>query len=134
MSIKRSPVLIALSQLNGVDLKLNQHYSRVTDDKGRYLPFDEFCRRTSSGENVSIAWTLTRRARDSAMQRIHYRNETGDQAGFVLTPNIMSVCEQVDKHATRLALKELTARLRGRERVNSTKHGRAHHLITAGRR
>ncbi|ENE5555883.1 Fic family protein, partial [Salmonella enterica] len=97
MSIKRSPVLIALSQLNGVDLKLNQHYSRVTDDKGRYLPFDEFCRRTSSGENVSIAWTLTRRARDSAMQRIHYRNETGDQAGFVLTPNIMSVCEQVDK-------------------------------------
>lgn len=34
MSIKRSPVLIALSQLNGVDLKLNQHYSRVTDDKG----------------------------------------------------------------------------------------------------
>lgn len=62
MSIKRSPVLIALSQLNGVDLKLNQHYSRVTDDKGRYLPFDEFCRRTSSGENVSIAWTLTRRA------------------------------------------------------------------------
>ncbi|EHR2987615.1 TPA: Fic family protein, partial [Salmonella enterica] len=96
MSIKRSPVLIALSQLNGVDLKLNQHYSRVTDDKGRYLPFDEFCRRTSSGENVSIAWTLTRRARGSAMQRIHYRNETGDQAGFVLTPNIMSVCEQVD--------------------------------------
>ncbi|EDN4397494.1 hypothetical protein GAM13_004626 [Salmonella enterica subsp. enterica serovar Heidelberg] len=55
MSIKRSPVLIALSQLNGVDLKLIQHYSRVTDDKGRYLPFDEFCRRTSSGENASIA-------------------------------------------------------------------------------
>lgn len=55
MSIKRSPVLIALSQLNGVDLKLNQHYNRVTDDKGRYLPFDGFCRRTSSGENASIA-------------------------------------------------------------------------------
>nr|WP_139763101.1 Fic family protein [Salmonella enterica] len=33
------------------------------------------------------------------MQWIHYRNETGDQAGFVLTPNIMSVCEQVGKHA-----------------------------------
>lgn len=85
----------------------------MTDDKGRYLPFDEFCRRTAREENVSIAWTLTRRARDSAMQRINYRNEAGEQAGFVLTPGIMSVCELVDKHATRLALKELTTRLRG---------------------
>lgn len=113
MPIKRPPALIPFSQLTGTDLETHQHYNRVTDDKGRYLPFDEFCRRTSSGENVSIAWTLTRRARDSAIQRIHYRNEAGDQAGFVLTSDIMSVCELVDKHATRLALKELTARLRG---------------------
>ena len=113
MPIKRPPALIPFSQLTGVDLETHQHYSRVTDDKGHYLPFDEFCRRTARGENVSIAWTLTRRARNSAMQRINYRNEAGEQAGFVLTPGIMSVCELIDKHATRLALKELTTRLRG---------------------
>ncbi|EJX3083102.1 Fic family protein [Salmonella enterica] len=113
MPIKRPPPLIPYSQLTEADLEAHQHYSRVTDDKGRYLPFDEFCRRTARGENVSIAWTLTRRARDSAMQWINYRNEAGEQAGFVLTPGIMSVCELVDKHATRLALKELTTRLRG---------------------
>ncbi|EMI7376388.1 Fic family protein [Salmonella enterica] len=113
MPIKRPPPLIPYSQLTGADLEAHQHYNRVTDDKGRYLPFDEFCRRTARGENVSIAWTLTRRARDSAMQWINYRNEAGEQAGFVLTPGIMSVCELVDKHATRLALKELTTRLRG---------------------
>ncbi|ETX65595.1 hypothetical protein P835_00363 [Citrobacter portucalensis] len=55
MPIKRPPALIPFSQLTGADLETHQHYSRVTDDKGRYLPFDEFCRRTSSGENVSIA-------------------------------------------------------------------------------
>ncbi|VEA09308.1 Uncharacterised protein [Salmonella enterica subsp. enterica serovar Sanjuan] len=107
MPIKRPPALIPFSQLTGADLETHQHYSRVTDDKGRYLPFDEFCRRTGKGENISIAWTLTRRARDSAMQRINYRNEAGEQAGFVLTPDIMSVCELVDKHATRLALQRV---------------------------
>lgn len=113
MPIKRPPLLIPFSQLTGADLDAHQRYNRVVDDRGRYLPFDEFCRRTASGENVSIAWTLTRRARDSAMQRIPYSNESGEQAGFVLTPNIIPVCELVDKHATRLALKELTNRLRG---------------------
>lgn len=113
MSIKRPPPLIPFSQLTGADLEAHQHYSRVTDDKGRYLPFDEFCRRTASRENIAIAWTLTRRARNSAMQRINYHNEAGEQAGFVLTSDIMSVCERVDKQATKLALKALTTRLRG---------------------
>lgn len=113
MPIKRPPVRIPLSQLTGSDLEAYQHYQRVIDDKGRYFPFDEFCHRMGKGENVAIAWTLTRRARDSAMQRIDYRNEAGEQAGFIPTPNIMSVCELVDKHGTQLALKELTNRLRG---------------------
>ena len=113
MPIKRPPALIPFSQLTGTDLETHQHYNRVVDDKGRYLPFDEFCRRTTRGENVSVAWTLTRRARDSAMQRINYRNDAGELAGFVLTPGLMSACELVDKHTTRLALNALTTRLRG---------------------
>lgn len=113
MAIKSPPALIALESLSRSDIAAHQHYSRVTDEKGRYLPFDEFRHRVPQRENLALAWTLTRRARDTAMQRIDYRNEAGEQAGFVLTPALAAACEQVDKHATRLALSDLINRLRG---------------------
>lgn len=113
MAIKSPPALIALESLTGVDIAAHQHYARVTDEKGRYLPFDEFRHRVSQRENVSLAWTLTRRARDAAIQRIDYRNDAGEQAGFVLTPALAAACERVDKHATRLALSDMINRLRG---------------------
>lgn len=62
MPIKRPPALIPFSQLTGTDLETHQHYNRVTDDKGRYLPFDEFCRRTSSGK-MSLSHGRLRSAR-----------------------------------------------------------------------
>ncbi|MEM0570436.1 hypothetical protein [Salmonella enterica] len=55
MPIKRPPVPIPFFQLTKAALETHQHYSRVTDDKSRYLPFNGFCRSTSSMENVSIA-------------------------------------------------------------------------------
>ncbi|HCH37979.1 MAG TPA: Fic family protein [Enterobacter sp.] len=113
MSIKRPPRLIPLESLTGADIVAHQHYARTTDDKGRYLPFDEFRHRLSHRDNVALAWTLTRRARDAALQRIAYRNEAGEQAGFMLTSAISATCERVDKHATRLALDNLIYRLRG---------------------
>lgn len=113
MAIKAPPALIALESLSGAEIAAHQHYARILDEKGRYLPFDEFRHRISQRENVALAWTLTRRARDTAMQRIDYRNEAGAQAGFVLTPAMAAACEQVDKHATRLALGDLVNRLRG---------------------
>jgi hypothetical protein len=113
MAIKSPPALIALESLSRVDITAWQHYSRVTDEKGRYLPFDEFRHRVPQRENVALAWTLARRARDNAMQRIDYYNEAGVQAGFVLTPAIAAACERVDKQATRLALDNLINRLRG---------------------
>ena len=113
MAIKTPPALIAPDALSGADIAAHQHYARILDDKGRYLPFDEFRHRVPQRENLTLAWTLTRRARDTAMQRIDFHNETGEQAGFVLTPAIAAACEQVDKHATRLALGDLINRLRG---------------------
>lgn len=60
-----------------------------------------------------MAWTLTRLARNAAIQRINYCNEAGEQAGFNITPVIAEACELVDKRATALALKDQTERLRG---------------------
>jgi len=113
MAIKRPPGLIPLEFLTGADIAAHQQYARTTDDKGRYLPFDAFRHRVSQRENVALAWTLTRRARDAALQRIDYRNQAGDQAGFVLTSALFATCERVDKQATGLALDSLINRLRG---------------------
>lgn len=113
MTIRRPPTLIPLSQLTWTDLETHQQYNRVLDDKGRYLPFDEFCRRMGRGENATLAWTLTRRARNAALMPISYSNEKGEKAGFATTPCIASACEMVDKFTTRAALAEIVQRLRG---------------------
>ena len=113
MAIKKVPSPIPFSQLSGRDLETYQHYSRVTDGKGRYLPFEEFQYRIKKGEDVTVAWTLTRLARNAALQRIDYHNEAGEAAGFNITPAIYAVCELADKHATTLALSEQIERLRG---------------------
>lgn len=113
MTIKSPPKLLPLSVLTGTDLSTHLIYNRLIDEKGRYLPFDAFQYRIKKGEDVNIAWTLTRLARNAAMQRIDYYNESGEQAGFNLVPAIYEVCELVDKHATVLALKEHIDRLRG---------------------
>lgn len=113
MAIKKVPSPIPFSQLSGRDLEAYQHYNRVTDGKGRYLPFEEFQYRIKKGEDVTVAWTLTRLARNAALQRIDYHNEAGEAAGFNITPAIYAVCELADKHATTLALSEQIERLRG---------------------
>lgn len=113
MAIKSPPTLIPLSHLSGEELQAHLRFNRVTDEKGRYLPFDELQYRIKKGENVDVAWTLTRLARNAAIQRINYCNEAGEQAGFNITPVIAEACELVDKRATALALKDQTERLRG---------------------
>ncbi|WP_312670146.1 Fic family protein [Pseudescherichia sp.] len=113
MAIKKVPAPVPFSQLSGRELEAYQHYNRVTDGKGRYLPFEEFQYRIKKGEDVTIAWTLTRLARNAALQRIDYHNEAGEPAGFNITPAIYEVCELADKHATALALSEQIERLRG---------------------
>ena len=113
MAAKKVPLTVPLSQLSGAHLQAYQDYTRMTDNKGRYLPFDAFQYRVKKGEDVAIAWTLTRMARDAAIQRIDYQNEAGESAGFNITPIIYEICELSDKHATTLALREQTDRLRG---------------------
>ncbi|NIF22554.1 hypothetical protein F3J40_13205 [Pantoea sp. Acro-835] len=67
MSIKRPPALVPLESLTGAEIAAYQRYRRITDEQGRYLPVDEFCRRTAKGENVALAWSMTSRARDAAI-------------------------------------------------------------------
>lgn len=113
MPIKRPPALVPLESLTGAEIAAYQRYSRITDEKGRYLPFDEFCCRTAKGENVALAWSMTRRARDAAIQLVNFFDHQGQQAGFVSTSLIAQACEFVDKHATTLAMNDLLKRLRG---------------------
>lgn len=77
-----------------------------------------------------MAWTLTRLARNAAIQRINYCNEAGEQAGFNITPVIAEACELVDKRATALALKDQTERLRGAgAELSQLRPGRADHQL-----
>ena len=56
MAIKSPPGLIPLSHLSGEELLAHLRFNRVTDEKGRYLPFDELQYRIKKGENVDVAW------------------------------------------------------------------------------
>jgi len=109
----KPPVLIPLSGISEDQFQTHQRYSRLLDDKGRYLPFAEFRHRIKSGEDITLAWTLTRRARDAALQRIEFRNEAGQQAGFYITPGIAEACAMVDTVTSQAALAQHIAALRG---------------------
>ncbi len=50
MAIKSPPGLIPLSHLSGEELLAHLRFNRVTDEKGRYLPFDELQYRIKKGE------------------------------------------------------------------------------------
>jgi Fic family protein len=109
--MKHPPGLIPFSAFTGAQLETHQQYSRILDNKGRYLPFDEFRHRVKRGEDLELAWTLTRNARSAALQPVNYRNEAGEQAGFNITPLISEVCELADKHTTQTALREYLQQL-----------------------
>ncbi len=113
MPIKIPPALIAPEALTGNDIASHAHYLRVTDERGRYLPFDQFRFRTAASENVVLAWTLTRLARNAALTPIDFCSTTGKQAGFLITPQMAAACELADKQATRLALDDMLNRLHG---------------------
>ena len=49
MAIKSPPGLIPLSHLSGEELLAHLRFNRVTDEKGRYLPFDELQYRIKKG-------------------------------------------------------------------------------------
>lgn len=112
MSIKRPPDLVPLADITGEQAEHYYRWARVLDEKGRYLPWDEFQYRVKGADPV-LAWSFTRRARNSAMQFIDYADEQGHQAGFNKTANMDALCEQVDKFATAQALKLQHERLQG---------------------
>lgn len=109
----KPPALLPLSGIPEEQFQSHQHYSRLLDSKGRYLPFGDFRHRVKRGEDVALAWTLTRRARDAALQRVNFHNEAGEQAGFYITPGIAEACALVDTATSQAALNQQTAALRG---------------------
>lgn len=113
MAIKRPPALVPLSHITGEQLESYASWSRIIDDKGRYLPWNEFQFRVKNGQDPALAWSFTRRARNASMQFLNYANEQGEQAGFNKTSVMSEVCEQVDKHATAQALLQQQQRLQG---------------------
>jgi Fic family protein len=106
-------MLMPLSGISEEQYQAHQHYNRLLDDKGRYLPFAEFRHRIKRGEDIFLAWTLVRRARDAALQRVNFRNEAGEQAGFYITPGIAEACALVDNTTSQAALNQHAAALRG---------------------
>ncbi|HKM96995.1 MAG TPA: Fic family protein [Buttiauxella sp.] len=109
--MKQPSAIMPLSSLTGAQLEAHQQYNRILDDKGRYLPFDEFRHRVKRGDDPELAWTLTRHARSASLQFINYHNELGERAGFNITPLVSETCELVDKHATQTALREYLQQL-----------------------
>ncbi|MRS17070.1 HTH domain-containing protein [Enterobacteriaceae bacterium RIT691] len=113
MALKSPPTLLPLSHITGEQHEHYQHYARLVDGKGRYLPWDKFQYRVEKKDDPALAWSFTRRARNAAMQFIDYKSARGQQAGFNNTSSLAEICEQVDKYTTAQALNEQQTRLQG---------------------
>ncbi|MBF7978881.1 MULTISPECIES: Fic family protein [Rahnella] len=113
MSIKLPPELTPLSSVTGEQLEHYLPYARLVDERGRYMPWDEFRHRVNKGDDQVLAWSFTRRARAFASQFIDYENESGQRAGFNTTASMNETCERVDKSGTTQALRQQEERLQG---------------------
>ncbi|EEB5699433.1 Fic family protein [Salmonella enterica] len=78
----------------------------ITDDKGRYLHWNDICKRTSNREKAMGHWSLIKLARKGAMMPVFGLQGiiTGE---FCLLPTIQKVCSLIDRACTEVAIKAL---------------------------
>ncbi|EMK0255602.1 Fic family protein [Salmonella enterica] len=78
----------------------------LTDDKGRYLHWNDICKRTNHREKAIGIWSLIKLAREGALLPVFGLQGviTGE---FCLLPTIQKVCSLIDRTCTEVAIKAL---------------------------
>lgn len=79
-------------------------FSTITDDKGRYLPYDEFQYRVPKGLNKELAWGLTKSERERNKIKLFSMGDELSTSSFVLTANIQKTISITDRNTTTAVL------------------------------
>ncbi|EBR5102981.1 Fic family protein [Salmonella enterica] len=77
-----------------------------TDDKGRYLHWNDICNRTSNEEKALGYWSLIKQARKGALMPI-FGLQGVITGKFSLLPIIQKTCSLIDRNCTEVAIKTL---------------------------
>ncbi len=93
--------------------KIGQYleYYQAVDNKGRYLPYDEFQYRVAGGLNVEWAWCITKNYRNSHYMKLLPSGDDGALCNFMLTPMIQKVISHADRNATTASLEWMTSKI-----------------------
>lgn len=75
-------------------------YYQPVDSKGRYLPYDEFQYRVTSGLEIDSAWALTKGARAAQYMKLLPLGDNNYQCNFNLTLLIQKTISHADRHTT----------------------------------
>jgi Fic family protein len=86
-------------------------YYQAMDNKGAYLPYDEFRHRVPNGLIVDLAWALTKGARSRVAQHLLWLNKPIQQCTFIPTNVIQKATTLVDQNTTTAALEWTTNKI-----------------------
>ncbi|HTF83505.1 MAG TPA: Fic family protein, partial [Cellvibrio sp.] len=80
------------------------NYVSPVDERGRYLPFDEFRHRVPKSLQVNLAWALLKRARNTSSESLFGVIPSLPKLGLLLISNIQKTISLVDQTTTSAAL------------------------------
>ncbi|MEL6814670.1 MAG: hypothetical protein AAFP03_07630 [Cyanobacteria bacterium J06598_3] len=76
-----------------------------TDEKGRYLYYEDISYRLPKGLNIDLAWSVIKLARARQLTPLIQLGEPATTCHFFLTPTIQKVISETDRNTTNAALK-----------------------------
>lgn len=86
-------------------------YHQPVDNKGRYLPFDEYRYRVANDLEPDLAWALTKAARAAQHTLLLPLGDDKTVCTFMLTRRIHTAISHVDRHATTAALEWMGSKI-----------------------
>lgn len=110
---KLFPILELLTEPRSEAEKYSKYQTPV-DNKGRYLPYDQFMRRVESGLKHELAWAFTKIARRSVLRPLLKLGQPSTLCSYMPTVSAEIARTLVDQNVTSAAL-EWTAKKIGEE-------------------
>lgn len=85
--------------------------SSPTDEKGRYLHYDEIRFRLPKGLDLDLVWAVIKLARQKQLNDLIGLGEPAQDCSFFLTPTIQKVISVTDRNTTNAALEAMLGQL-----------------------
>lgn len=86
-------------------------FYKPVDNKGRYLPFDEFRHRLKPGLDLNLSWAMTKLSRSGQGIELLTLGDMYQPCKFILTPTIHKAVSNADRYATTGALELMSSKI-----------------------